>query len=236
MAKKIPDKLIQIIKDCGLTIQESIWDCHGTHVIYHSALEKIAAHKKITFDDPHVIHSDPKEKICVMKVSGKMNDRLEWSIGEAAPYNNKNSYPYAMSEKRAKDRVILKLIDVAGDVYSSEEADWEEEKRKKDKENPNVKPAAIPEKKKVEPVEQKSTAYSEKYPILPNFEDWHPGQHEKVQGLYSLKDIQNWKETDGKIAKHFYHHGNDNQKLLCISLMRWLKKQENSAKEQGRDI
>ena len=71
---------------------------------------------------------------------------------------------------------------------------------------------------------------------MPAFEDWHPGQHEKVQGLYSLKDIQNWKETDGKIAKHFYQHGNENQKLLCISLMRWLKKQENSAKEQGRDI
>ena len=104
------------------------------------------------------------------------------------------------------------------------------EKQKKFlKENPNVKPAAIPEKKKVEPVEQKSTT-------MPAFEDWHPGQHEKVQGLYSLKDIQNWKETDGKIAKHFYQHGNENQKLLCISLMRWLKKQENSAKEQGRDI
>ena len=229
MAKKIPDKLVQIIKDCGLTTQESIWDCHGTHVIYHSALEKIAAHKKIVFDDPLIIYSDPKEKICVMKVSGKMNDRKEWSIGEAAPYNNKNSYVYAMSEKRAKDRVILKLIDVAGDVYSSEEADWEEEKRKKDKENPWVKPAAIPEKKKVEPVEQKSTT-------MPAFEDWHPGQHEKVQALYSLKEIQLWKKTDGQIAKHYYNNGNENQKLLCISLMRWLKKQENSAKEQGRDI
>ena len=33
------------------------------------------------------------------------------------------NYPYAMAEKRAKDRVILKLLDIHGEVYSQEEAD-----------------------------------------------------------------------------------------------------------------
>jgi len=58
-----------------------------------------------------------------MVVTGQMGDRLEWSVGEAAPANNKNAYPWAMAEKRAKDRVILKLIGLHGLAYSEEEAD-----------------------------------------------------------------------------------------------------------------
>ena len=44
-------------------------------------------------------------------------------MGEASPKNNKNAYPWAMAEKRAKDRVILKLIGLHGLVYSEQEAD-----------------------------------------------------------------------------------------------------------------
>jgi hypothetical protein len=68
------------------------------------------------------------------------------SYGEATPQNNKNLYASAMAEKRAKDRVILKLIGVSGHVYSSEEADWkeikkqkDEEKRRKEEQNQEVK-------------------------------------------------------------------------------------------------
>jgi len=121
--RQVPEKLLSVLKDIGLTERESIWDCHGTPVVLHKALEKIASFKRITFSEPTIIHSDPKEKICILNVSGSIGDRSEWSIGEATPYNNKNAYPYAMAEKRAKDRVILKLIDIAGDVYSEEEAD-----------------------------------------------------------------------------------------------------------------
>ena len=46
----------------------------------------------------------------------------EWSFGEAMGYNLKNNYPFAMAEKRAKDRVILKLAGLHG-VYSEEEAE-----------------------------------------------------------------------------------------------------------------
>ena len=56
-----------------------------------------------------------------------MGDVSEWSFGEAAPYNNKNNYPFAMAEKRAKDRVILKLVGLHGDTYSQAEADEFEE-------------------------------------------------------------------------------------------------------------
>ena len=49
-------------------------------------------------------------------VMGHMGDKSEWSIGEVSPHpTSKNSYPYAMAEKRAKDRVILKLVGLHGD-------------------------------------------------------------------------------------------------------------------------
>ena len=54
-------------------------------------------------------------------IGGQMNQA--WSIGEASSKNCTNEYRWAMAEKRAKDRVILKLLGVAGDMYSEEEAD-----------------------------------------------------------------------------------------------------------------
>lgn len=123
MAKPLPPRLIEILKDIGLTEKQASWDCHGTPVVLHKALEKIAAHHNIVFDAPKFIETDAQAKVAVICVTGHMGEATEWSIGEAAPYNNKNSYPYAMAEKRAKDRVILKLVGLHGDVYSEEEAD-----------------------------------------------------------------------------------------------------------------
>jgi len=65
----------------------------------------------------------------VILVSGRMGDRTEWSIGEALINVNyrvsgkQAAYVYAMAEKRAKDRVILKLVGLHGFLYSEEEAD-----------------------------------------------------------------------------------------------------------------
>ena len=120
---KIPEQLKQIFQELQLAPQDAVWDCHGTPVVLHKALELVAAHKKITFEPPVMIEANAESKTVVMLVTGRMGDQVEWSIGEATPYNNKNSYPFAMAEKRAKDRVILKLINVAGYVYSEEEAD-----------------------------------------------------------------------------------------------------------------
>ena len=120
---KIPEKLQAIIKEVGLTERQATWDCHGTPVVLHKALEKIAAAKNIVFDAPQIIECSTEKKYAVLCVTGNMEGATEWSIGEAAPYNNKNSYPFAMAEKRAKDRVILKLVGLHGDVYSQDEAD-----------------------------------------------------------------------------------------------------------------
>lgn len=124
----IPEKLIEILKEIGETSDSATWDCHGTRVVLHKALEKVAAYKDIAFDRPDVLECNSKDKVVALVVRGFMDiggDKIksEWSIGEAAPSNNKNSYPYAMAEKRAKDRVILKLAGLHGDVYSEDEAD-----------------------------------------------------------------------------------------------------------------
>lgn len=143
----IPKKVIDLIKELELTREETLWDCHGTWVMYHKALEKIAAHKGVTFDEPKVIHSDVALKSVVMLVTGRMDQRTEWSFGEATPANNKNAYPFAMSEKRAKDRVILKLVGLHGDVYSDTEIDKQaqddikERATKKTKEPPKENPS-----------------------------------------------------------------------------------------------
>jgi hypothetical protein len=123
MTKKLPARLKEILKDIGLTERQAVWDCHGTPVVLHKALEKVAAHYNVVFDQPQIIACDVAAKEAVICVTGHMAEATEWSIGEAAPYNNKNSYPFAMAEKRAKDRVILKLVGLHGDVYSEEEAD-----------------------------------------------------------------------------------------------------------------
>ena len=123
---KIPEQLKQILEELGLAPQDATWEVRpntGVFAVTHKALERVAAHKKITFEPPVMIEASAESKTVVMLVTGRMGDQVEWSIGEATPYNNKNGYPFAMAEKRAKDRVILKLINVAGDVYSEEEAD-----------------------------------------------------------------------------------------------------------------
>ena len=120
---KIPERLKDLITEVGLTERQATWNCHGTPVVLHKALEKIASKHNIVFDAPNIIESDIKTKHVAICVTGHMADATEWSIGEAAPYNTTNKYPYAMAEKRAKDRVILKLVGLHGDVYSEEEAD-----------------------------------------------------------------------------------------------------------------
>lgn len=120
---------------------DEIWEVHGTTwVVKHKALERVAADVGILWERPTMIETDLANGIVAMCVSGILNDRLEWSIGEASPKNCKNSYFYAMSEKRAKDRVILKLLNTHGALYSEAEADEFTQPRQ----NPHVtRPADI---------------------------------------------------------------------------------------------
>lgn len=119
---KIDQRLVDLLKSYGETA-EACWDCHGTWVAYHAAIERMAAKAGIKFDLPQMIVNDYVAKTVVVCVAASLKDAKEWSFGEVSPSNNKNSYPYAMAEKRAKDRVALKLLGMSGLVYSEEEAD-----------------------------------------------------------------------------------------------------------------
>jgi len=120
-------KIAETLAKFGEPMAGNVWRVQGTAVIYHKALERVAAQAKIQFDSPTIVRAERDE--AVILVSGRMGERLEWSIGEALIGVNyrvsgkQAAYVYAMAEKRAKDRVILKLIELHGFVYSEEEAD-----------------------------------------------------------------------------------------------------------------
>ncbi len=129
-----PENVTNALKEIGLKSEDCLWDCHGTWVLKHYACEALAVHNKITFDDPVYIESDASAGIVTMRVKGYMGDDAHWSHGEVSPKNSKNAYPYAICEKRAKDRIILKLIGFHGEIYSEDEAeDFEEEIKAQEK-------------------------------------------------------------------------------------------------------
>ena len=120
-------KIAEVLAKFDEPMAGNVWRVQGTAVIYHKTLERIAAQAKISFDEPKIIRAERDE--AVIQVTGRLGERVEWSIGEALIGVNyrvsgkQAAYVYAMAEKRAKDRVILKLIELSGDVYSEEEAD-----------------------------------------------------------------------------------------------------------------
>jgi hypothetical protein len=114
------------------------WKVQGTPVIYHKALERLAAKMNITFEDPKMMVQKDDELVMFVRgyreigkdVEGKPIIRSEWSFAEVtmnktgANYRvsgKQAGYPWAMLEKRGKDRVILKLAGI--EAYSEEEAD-----------------------------------------------------------------------------------------------------------------
>lgn len=127
MSETADTKIAEILKKYGEPLAGNIWRVQGQAVIYHKTLERIAAQAGIAFDPPQVLRAERDE--AVILVTGRLGDRSDWSIGEAVINVNyrvsgrQAAYVYAMSEKRAKDRVILKLIGLHGLLYSEEEAD-----------------------------------------------------------------------------------------------------------------
>lgn len=127
MAKPLDPRVKEILAKYHPDPRSALWDCHGTWVVYHKDVELMAAKAGIQFDPPTVLEANGPAKCVALCVWARLDHgetfRADWSIGEAAPCNNKNAYPYAMAEKRARDRVALKLLGLAGFVYSEEESD-----------------------------------------------------------------------------------------------------------------
>tara|TARA_R100001591_G_scaffold20566_1_gene29207 strand:- start:1950 stop:2633 length:684 start_codon:yes stop_codon:yes gene_type:complete len=138
---QLNEKLKKLLSEVGEKVDMSddknsaVWSLpqnKNVLIIKHKALEKISAHLGMWFDPPTILESDTDKKIVSLVVKGYIDDgkgkNTAWSIGEVSPDNYKtyakqSTYPYAMAEKRAVDRVILKLLGVHGDMYSEEEAE-----------------------------------------------------------------------------------------------------------------
>ena len=120
----IDAKLAALLKEADLG-EEAVWlhKQSGKHIMLHWACERLGAKKGVVFDQPVVVQADAAGGTAVVLVTGRLGDKSEWSFGEASPANNKAAYPFSMAEKRGKDRVVLKLVGLHGEVYSEEEAE-----------------------------------------------------------------------------------------------------------------
>ena len=212
----LPQKLIEIFKAIGLTREQATWDCHGTPVALHKALEQVAEHLGIVFDVPTIIDASAEKKYAAVLVSGRPKDRFEWSVGEAASYNNKNSYPFAMAEKRAKDRVILKLIGVAGFVYSEDEADAFKKERP---DSMGGVPQPEPEKPAQQPPAPSLDADNIPFDDNP-WRDWVDQEKAKLDNEVTLGAMQAWarrtekqrqdlQEADRELYAELFDHYNN---------------------------
>lgn len=111
-----------------LLSRDDVWDVRpGSPVVKHAPLERLAAVIGVVWGPPQILRSEREEAVLI--ATGWVGEgQSEWSIGEAVIGQNYKvsgkmaAYPYAMAEKRAKDRVILKLAGLHG-AYSEEEAD-----------------------------------------------------------------------------------------------------------------
>jgi hypothetical protein len=107
--------------------RDDVWEVQGNPVVKHQALERLSSALRIIWHKPEVLRAERDEAVLI--VTGNLpSGPSEWSIGEAVigqnllARNKTAIYPYAMAEKRAKDRVILKLAGLYGS-HSEEEAD-----------------------------------------------------------------------------------------------------------------
>lgn len=152
--KKLEPYIVNSFHELGFSdkeISEGCWTLERSgkkiaSIALHKFLERVAAKAGIDFYLPSVLNCSEKEiAVCVQ---GKDRHGAEaWSIGEASVANCPNPYRWAMAEKRAKDRVILKLLGIAGYMYSEEEADEFKEVNQEEKEAADeFKKEAIAEK------------------------------------------------------------------------------------------
>ena len=192
-----------ILKEIGMKYEDAVWDCRGTNVILHKAIERIATHKKIKFDEPKFLECNTEKKIVSLMVTGTLGDKSEWSIGEASPSNNKNNYPYAMAEKRAKDRVVLKLVDLSGDFYSEDEADdFKDAKPQGEVYEPEMidflKEAFTQFMVVQHTKEEVQSFYKNNSKILGNLQANHNSVYEEIKTVFKdrIKEIQNLSKGD----------------------------------------
>lgn len=123
MAETNKQKLNRLYEQYNLSADDVFKHKLGFAIITRTGIEKIQAGigLQVTYS---IEKMSDDHKFVVIKATGRMNDTLVESYGEATPENNRMSYPVAMAEKRALSRVVLKSAGFyALGVYGEDEAD-----------------------------------------------------------------------------------------------------------------
>jgi len=92
----------------------------GKFAILHKEVERLANDYGIE-TEVELKYCDLPKGCAVVKATARYQGNKFTSLGEASPLNNEFPYPIAVSEKRAVDRVILKALNIHGDLYSQSE-------------------------------------------------------------------------------------------------------------------
>jgi len=109
--------------------QDDFWQLpqnNRVHILTHDACEKIASIEGVRYEKPEWL-SKGEGGVWAVQASGYKSDDPEnilWTTGEASKQNCTAKYLVNMAEKRAKDRLVLKLIKAYEyGIKSEEEAD-----------------------------------------------------------------------------------------------------------------
>jgi hypothetical protein len=120
---KIDPIVKDILQELKFNPSECLWEKHGATCMKHRYIEIAGQEKGVVIESLDEIEKNSAEGVVAIKCTASLGKSKVITYGEATPKNNKNGYPYAMAEKRAIDRAILKLIGIHGFVYSDDEVD-----------------------------------------------------------------------------------------------------------------
>jgi len=145
----------QLVEDFGLK-EEDFWTLpqNNSYILLHDACMRIAADAGVVFDTPVWLQSRPDH--WALMLSGSIGEKTYWTTGEASPDNTKQSYPLAMAEKRAKDRLTLYLT---GHYHQGIKSEIEAEAYEKPEDKVEEVEETVEEKPKPKKSEPKQTSF-----------------------------------------------------------------------------
>jgi hypothetical protein len=120
---KIDPIVKDILNELKFNPDDCLWQKHNATCMKHRYIEIAGQIKGVIIESLEEIEKNSKEGVVAIKCTASLKDNRVITYGEATPKNNTNAYPYAMAEKRAIDRAVLKLIGIHGFVYSEDEVD-----------------------------------------------------------------------------------------------------------------
>lgn len=121
MAETNKEMMNRLYKEYNLT-SDDIFSHKFYKIITRAGIDKIqaAAKIKVTYEPVYINRGERGLDVAV-KALGVMGDETIETFGEASPENTTQSYPFAMAEKRAMARAVLKLAGLYAEGFFSED-------------------------------------------------------------------------------------------------------------------